>query len=100
MAKFIQLSDGGRESDVSESAVANSTGVYALRNLAEILLEIVEIIRCPAVRNIVDQTLSQGAFLVRSALFERHGANSPTRTALIMTACCLSIGSRILPSLV
>lgn len=99
VAKFIQLSEGARESDVSESAVSHSTGVYALRNLVEIVPETVEIIRCPAGRNIVDQILGPGAFLVRSALFDNLRANSPTRTALIMTASCLSIGSRILLSL-
>ena len=76
VARFIQLTEAARESSLSESAVANSSGVYALRNLSEIVPETVELLECAAVRTIVETILGPSAFLVRSTLFDKtEGAN-------------------------
>ena len=76
MARFVELTESARENRDSESAVANSTGVYALRNLTDVVPETTELVRCPAVREIVEAILGSGAFLIRSTLFDKtEGAN-------------------------
>lgn len=76
VARFIQFTEAARISNASESAVANSAGVYALRNLTEVVPETIELVRCSAVRKIVDTILGPGGFLIRSTLFDKtDGAN-------------------------
>lgn len=54
VARFVALTESARESRESESAVANSAGVYALRNLTDVVPETTELVRNPAVREIVE----------------------------------------------
>ena len=76
VARFVDLTGSAMESRDSESAVANSAGVYALRNLTDVVPETTELVRHPAVREIVETILGPNAFLIRSTLFDKtDGAN-------------------------
>ena len=76
VARFVELTELARKSRDSESAVANSAGVYALRNLTDVVPETTELVRNPAVREIVETILGSNAFLIRSTLFDKtDGAN-------------------------
>lgn len=76
VARFVELTESARESRDSESAVANSAGVYALRNLTDVVPETTELVRNQAVRGIVESILGSNAFLIRSTLFDKtDGAN-------------------------
>ena len=76
VARFVELTELARENCGSESAVANSAGVYALRNLTEVVPETTELVRNPAVQEIVEAILGPNAFLIRSTLFNKtDGAN-------------------------
>ena len=76
MARFVELTESAKESRDSESAVANSAGVYALRNLTDVVPETTELVRNPAVRQIVQTILGSNAFLIRSTMFDKtDGAN-------------------------
>ena len=76
VARFVELTELARENCGSESAVANSAGVYALRNLTEVVPETTELVRNPAVQEIVEAILGPNAFLIRSTLFDKtDGAN-------------------------
>ncbi len=76
VTRFVDLTESARESRDSESAVANSAGVYALRNLTDVVPETIELVRNPAVREIVETILGSNAFLIRSTLFDKtDGAN-------------------------
>jgi len=59
-----------------EEAVANTSGVYALRNLVDVVPEVVELVSLPEVAHLVTTILGQRAFMVRSTLFDKtDGAN-------------------------
>ena len=74
--RFVALTEAARTEHKSDSAVSNSSGVFALRNLTEIVPEIVELLCCPAVREIIEAVLGPDAFLIRSTLFDKtDGAN-------------------------
>ncbi len=76
VARFVELTESARESRDSESAIANSAGVYALRNLTDVVPETTELVRNPEVREIVESILGSNAFLIRSTLFDKtDGAN-------------------------
>jgi ectoine hydroxylase-related dioxygenase (phytanoyl-CoA dioxygenase family) len=76
VARFVELTESARERRESESAVANAAGVYALRNLTDVVPDTTELVRNPAVREIVETILGSGAFLIRSTLFDKtDGAN-------------------------
>jgi len=76
VARFVELTESARKNCDSESAVANSTGVYALRNLTDVVPETTELVRNSAVREIVEAILGPNAFLIRSTLFDKtDGAN-------------------------
>ena len=76
VARFVELTELARKNCDSESAVANSAGVYALRNLTDVVPETTELVRIPALREIVETILGSNAFLIRSTLFDKtDGAN-------------------------
>lgn len=76
VARYVELTESARVSGDSEAAVANSAGVYALRNLTDVVPETTELVRNPAVREIVETILGSNAFLIRSTLFDKtDGAN-------------------------
>lgn len=73
---WIACTEKARTENSSSSAVSNSSGVYALRNLVDIVPETTELLKHPALTSIVTAILGQNAFLVRSTLFDKtDGAN-------------------------
>ncbi len=74
--RLIELTEAARQQSDSESAVSNSSGVYALRNLTDLVPETVELLQNSAVTEIVKAILGPNAFLIRSTLFDKtEGAN-------------------------
>lgn len=74
--QFIQLTDVARAADASDAAVSNSSGVFALRNLVDVVPETKGLLQCPAVREVIEAVLGKNAFLIRSTLFDKtNGAN-------------------------
>ena len=64
-----------RESD-HPAAVANSSGVYGLRNLTEVVPEITSLVESRAIQELLGQLFEHPAFLVRATLFDKtEGAN-------------------------
>lgn len=58
------------------AAVANSAGVYGLRNLAEVMPEIDPLVASSAICDLLNQLFERPAFLVRATLFDKTaGAN-------------------------
>lgn len=73
--KFCRLVDEARRQQQSEN-VSNSSGTYGLRNLIDVLPDIVDLVRHPAVEKPVTEVLGDGAFMTRSTLFDKTpGAN-------------------------
>lgn len=74
--RCIEWTERARTENTSSSAVSNSSGVYALRNLVDVVPETTELLKHPALTSIVTAILGQNAFLVRSTLFDKtNGAN-------------------------
>lgn len=64
-----------RQSD-HPAAVANSAGVYGLRNLADVMPEITPLVASTEIRGLLERLFEQPAFLVRATLFDKtEGAN-------------------------
>ena len=73
---LIQHIELARSQTEASEAVANSSGVYALRNLTDVVPELAELISSPEIANIVAPVLGPDAFMVRSTLFDKtEGAN-------------------------
>lgn len=73
---LIRLIEEARNNTESAEAVANTSGVYALRNLTDAVPEITHLISSPEVAGIVSAILGPDAFMVRSTLFDKtDGAN-------------------------
>lgn len=73
--RISQLTDVARGAEQSEN-VANSSGTYGLRNLTDVIPEIVELVRNPAVVRLVQGAMGGEPFLVRATLFDKTpGAN-------------------------
>lgn len=67
--------DAARQSDNTEN-VTNSSGTYALRNLTDVVPEIANVVKHPAVADLVDDVLGGPSFMVRATLFDKTpGAN-------------------------
>ena len=65
-----------RKNDANDSSVSNSSGVYALRNLTEVVPEVSELLTGSRLAEIVTAVLGPNAFVVRSTLFDKtDGAN-------------------------
>jgi ectoine hydroxylase-related dioxygenase (phytanoyl-CoA dioxygenase family) len=70
VAALCQLTDQARQGH-SAQAVANKSGVYGLRNLTDIVPEVVELVRHPGVADLVESVLGPDAFMVRATLFDK-----------------------------
>ncbi len=76
VALWIERTEKARRDTTSSASVSNSSGVYALRNLVDVIPEAAELLQCPALIAIVQAVLGTNAFLVRSTLFDKtDGAN-------------------------
>jgi ectoine hydroxylase-related dioxygenase (phytanoyl-CoA dioxygenase family) len=73
---YVEVLEKARQDTTSSSAVANSSGIYALRNLVDVVPETRNLLRHPGLCTIVNAIMGPGAFLVRSTLFDKtDGAN-------------------------
>ena len=76
VARLILLTENARVRTTAPESVANSSGVYALRNLVDAVPEVAELISNPDVVRLVSAILGSDAFMVRSTLFDKtNGAN-------------------------
>ncbi len=76
VARFSNLLEEARQRAATGEAVSNSSGVYALRNLIDVVPEIVELVRTLEVTRLVVSILGPAAFAVRSTMFDKtDGAN-------------------------
>ena len=74
--QICSLVERGRTSAQGDEAVANNSGVYALRNLTDVIPELATILLQPALTRIVEDVLGQNAFVTRATLFDKTvGAN-------------------------
>lgn len=73
--RLSQLVNAARDVDNAEN-VSNSSGTYGLRNLTDVIPEIADVVRLPAVQSLVTSVLGDAAFMVRATLFDKTpGAN-------------------------
>ena len=73
--RLSALVDAARNQDNTEN-VANSSGTYGLRNLTDVVPEIAELVRHPAVCALVSSVLGSQPFMIRATLFDKTpGAN-------------------------
>lgn len=76
VARLVHLTELARERNEAAESVANSSGVYALRNLVDVVPEVAELTLNSNVAELVEAVLGTGAFMVRSTLFDKtDGAN-------------------------
>ena len=74
--RLIHLTESARERNEAAESVSNSSGVYALRNLVDVVPEVAELALNLNVAALVEAVLRADAFLVRSTLFDKtDGAN-------------------------
>jgi ectoine hydroxylase-related dioxygenase (phytanoyl-CoA dioxygenase family) len=73
--RFKALLDVARCADNAEN-VTNSSGTYGLRNLTDVVPEVAELVRLPAIAQPVTKILGTAAFMTRATLFDKTpGAN-------------------------
>ena len=76
VASLIHLTELARERNEAAESVSNSSGVYALRNLVDVVPEVVELASNSNVAELVESILGADGFMVRSTLFDKtDGAN-------------------------
>ena len=76
VARLVHLTELARARIEAAESVSNSSGVYALRNLVDVVPEVAELSLNSKVAELVEAVLGTGAFLVRSTLFDKtDGAN-------------------------
>ena len=76
VARLVHLTELARARIEAAESVSNSSGVYALRNLVDVVPEVAELSLNSKVTELVEAVLGTGAFLVRSTLFDKtDGAN-------------------------
>ena len=74
--RMIERIEVARQRVEAQESVSNMSGVYALRNLTDVVPEVVELLSLPSVFSLVTAILGDRAFLVRSTLFDKtDGAN-------------------------
>jgi len=74
--RMIERIEIARQRVEAQESVSNMSGVYALRNLTDVVPEVVELLSLPCVVSLVTAILGEVAFLVRSTLFDKtDGAN-------------------------
>ena len=73
--RFVALIDVARSADNAEN-VTNSSGTYGLRNLTDVVPEVTELVRHPAIVQRVTEVIGPDAFMTRATLFDKTpGAN-------------------------
>ena len=76
VARLVHLTELARARVEAAESVSNSSGVYALRNLVDVVPEVAELSLNSKVAELVEAVLGAGAFMVRSTLFDKtEGAN-------------------------
>ena len=76
VARLVHLTELARARIEAAESVSNSSGVYALRNLVDVVPEVAELSLNSKVAELVEAVLGAGAFMVRSTLFDKtEGAN-------------------------
>ena len=76
VARLVHLTELARARIDAAESVSNSSGVYALRNLVDVVPEVAELSLNSKVAELVEAVLGAGAFMVRSTLFDKtEGAN-------------------------
>ena len=74
--QIVERIEVARKRVEAQESVSNTSGVYALRNLTDVVPEVVALLSLPEVVSLVTAILGDGAFLVRSTLFDKtDGAN-------------------------
>jgi ectoine hydroxylase-related dioxygenase (phytanoyl-CoA dioxygenase family) len=74
--RIIERVEVARKRVEAQESVSNTSGVYALRNLTDAVPEVITLLSLPEVVSLVTAILGDGAFLVRSTLFDKtDGAN-------------------------
>jgi ectoine hydroxylase-related dioxygenase (phytanoyl-CoA dioxygenase family) len=74
--QLIEATEIARARIDAQEAVANTSGVYALRNLVDVVPEAACLVSNPEVAELVSAVLGSNAFMVRSTLFDKtEGAN-------------------------
>jgi ectoine hydroxylase-related dioxygenase (phytanoyl-CoA dioxygenase family) len=69
--ELIEHTESVRQQTGAKEAVASSGGVYAIRNLVDLMPEISNVIRSPEISTVVSAVLGTEAFLIRSTLFDK-----------------------------
>lgn len=73
LSNWVELA---RRNESAKEAVANRSGVYAMRNLTDAIPEVTSLLSCLPLIDIVRQILQADAFLTRATLFDKtSGAN-------------------------
>ena len=76
VARLVHLTELARARIEAAESVSNSSGVYALRNLVDVIPEVAELSLNSKIAELVEAVLGTGAFMVRSTLFDKtDGAN-------------------------
>ncbi len=76
VTQFSKLLEEARLRAALGESVSNNSGVYALRNLIDVVPEVVELIRSTEVARLVTSILGPAAFAARSTMFDKtDGAN-------------------------
>ena len=76
VARLVHLTELARARIEAAESVSNSSGVYALRNLVDVVPEVAELTSNLNVAELVEAVLGTRAFMVRSTLFDKtDGAN-------------------------
>lgn len=76
VARLVHFTELARARIEAAESVSNSSGVYALRNLVDVVPEVAELSLNSKVAELVEAVLGTAAFMVRSTLFDKtDGAN-------------------------
>ena len=68
--RFIDLTEAARTQE-REEVVANQSGAYGLRNLMDVIPEVIELARLPAIAELITRITGPGAGLIRATLFDK-----------------------------
>jgi ectoine hydroxylase-related dioxygenase (phytanoyl-CoA dioxygenase family) len=71
VARLVHLTELARARIEAAESVSNSSGVYALRNLVDVIPEVAELSLNSKIAELVEAVLGTGAFMVRSTLFDK-----------------------------
>jgi ectoine hydroxylase-related dioxygenase (phytanoyl-CoA dioxygenase family) len=76
VTELIRVIEAAMTRTDADESVANTSGVYALRNLVDVVPAAADLVSSPEVSQLVCAVLGTSAFMVRSTLFDKtEGAN-------------------------